>query len=366
MSTFATAPWLIYALGGGWGHLVRSLALGRLAAADRPVIILSNSPYIDQLLHFEATRQRSATTLLPIIAGCYIQGISANASFQATSTQVRQLIVDEHYECVIIDTFPRGLGGELADILPQLKTTARILVHRDINPDYVQQKNLVAFVAENFDLVMVPGEGSEVPLTDLPAVRYTDPWLIRSANEVPNRAQARSLLGLQAPESQPVVLVCAAGREEELALYGQLTVELARSLNNVIVRCLSAECPPGVPPELWVFHWPAMECWPAANVVVGGGGYNTVYECAAVKVPLVAFAFERKYDRQAVRLFKAKAEALSDAIAIVETLPDAIATVRQFLWRSPLDPDVPQFINGAMSALALIETVICDRNSDMV
>ncbi|MBW4572535.1 MAG: hypothetical protein KME31_32500 [Tolypothrix carrinoi HA7290-LM1] len=35
-----------------------------------------------------------------------------------------------------------------------------------------------------------------------------------------------------------------------------------------------------------------------ADVVVGGAGYNTVYECAALGVPLVAIALKRLYDRQ--------------------------------------------------------------------
>ena len=45
--------WLIYALGGGWGHMNRAIALAR--AAHIPVEILVNSPYANlvkpQLTH---------------------------------------------------------------------------------------------------------------------------------------------------------------------------------------------------------------------------------------------------------------------------------------------------------------------------
>ena len=68
------------------------------------------------------------------------------------------MLEEEQYECVIVDTFPRGLGGELAEILPQL-SVPKVLIHRDINPDYVIAKNLPDFVADNFDLVIVPGRG---------------------------------------------------------------------------------------------------------------------------------------------------------------------------------------------------------------
>ena len=37
--------WLIYALGGGWGHLTRAVALASIAQRERPVRILTNSPY---------------------------------------------------------------------------------------------------------------------------------------------------------------------------------------------------------------------------------------------------------------------------------------------------------------------------------
>jgi len=99
------------------------------------------------------------------------------------------------YQCLIVDTFPRGLGGELAAILPELKTSLRVLIHRDINPEYVKVKNLHQFVADCFDLVLVPGEGVEVPLANLPCVQHTNPWLIRSAWELPIREDVEAFCG---------------------------------------------------------------------------------------------------------------------------------------------------------------------------
>src|SRR5207237_1065899 len=113
-----------------------------------------------------------------------------------TCDRVHHVINNELYDCLIVDTFPRGLGGELANILPQLKSTPRILVHRNINPDYVRAKGLQRFVANNFDLVLVPGEMGELPFAHLSQVRCSEPWLIRSANELPNRDQAHTLLRL--------------------------------------------------------------------------------------------------------------------------------------------------------------------------
>ena len=43
----ASSRWLIYALGGGLGHLSRAIALARVAAraAGRTIRVLTNSPF---------------------------------------------------------------------------------------------------------------------------------------------------------------------------------------------------------------------------------------------------------------------------------------------------------------------------------
>lgn len=409
-SLSSTEPWLIYALGGGWGHLVRSLSFGRVAAIHRPVIILCNSPYAAHLLQYDASDRRlyaeqlltkeilttyqgkeeddvsgllptlsiwpfskdlnftfedSKTFVssepLPIIEGCYLHVISPIASSPAIKNQVRQMLSEEAYECIIMDTFPGGIAGELAEILPQLSAT-KILVHRDINPDYVKAKDLPNFVADNFDLVIVPGEGDEIPLAELPQVRHTAPWLIRSAGELPDAIQARTLLGLNPNDTNPVIVICAAGRAEELSLYGNLTRVLAESLPGVNVRCLAPECPENCPPELWVFHWPAIECLPAADVVVGGAGYNTFYECLSVGVPLVAFAFKRQYDRQEMRVLRWINNQATVPVKLVESVEGAVSAVCDFLNQANKSISstamAKAYMNGAAEAVKLIEKII--------
>jgi len=333
--------WLIYALGGGWGHLMRSLALGRIAAQTRPVTILTNSPYVAYL-----------SNPPPLVANCYVQAIPSQATFRETCDRVRQVVASLYYDCLIVDTFPRGLGGELADILPQLESIPRILVHRDLNPEYVRAKDLQRFVAENFDLVLIPGEIGELPLAQLPQVNHTAPWLFKSAGELPNRADARALLRLDSSEGK-VVLVCAAGRAEELSFYGQLTRDLANSLPDVTVRCLSAECPKNCPPQLWVFHWPGIDCLTAADVVVGGAGYNTFYECVSVGVPLVAFAFKRQYDRQQMRASRWCHQEKLPPVRLVKSAQEAQIAIADFLQLPGCNP--PSFINGAIAAVQIIE-----------
>lgn len=336
MINHPSQTWLIYALGGGWGHLTRALSLGRIAATKRKVRILTNSPYAVYLSN----------------EGCEIQAIAPNAGFTGTCEQVRDILLKTDYSCLIVDTFPRGLGGELADILPQLQNNiSRILIHRDINPNYVQAKELPSFVSKHFDRAIVPGEGEDLPLSELPIVQHTAPWLIRNADELPDTIRARSLL-MKVGESVKTILVCAAGTESELSFFGQLAMRLSTAFPSEVVRILASTCPVECSPALWVSYTPGIECLAAADVVVGGAGYNTVYECAAVGVPLVAFAFKRLYDRQDRRASK--------SAYWVRDVEEAIATVRMLLDQVErrTQPRQPIYINGAVQAVREIEQIV--------
>jgi hypothetical protein len=319
--------WLIYALGGGWGHLNRALSLGRVAAKYRKIRIITNSPYAQQVNH----------------QGCFVHSIPHDASFSATCLQVQKILLHTDYDCLIVDTFPRGLGGELVEIFPQLQAIPKILIHRDINPKYIAAKNLRNFVTTNFHSVIIPGEGTDLGLADLPIVQHTAPWLIRNAEELPAPNITRSHILRVAP-SQTTILVCAAGKISELDIFSQITLRLQQDFPECAVRILSPSCPVNCPPSLWVSHHPGIECFAAADIVIGGAGYNTVYECAAVGVPLVAFPFPRLYDRQEKR---------ANQSYYVSNTAQAIATVRILLnqLKTAKKPSVSTYINGAVQAV---------------
>lgn len=319
--------WLIYALGGGWGHLTRALALGRIASKERIVKIITNSPYREYVDN----------------EGCIIHGIPDSLSFSATCLQVREIIMNTRCDCLIVDTFPRGLGGELVDILPQLQPIPRILVHRDINPRYVTAKDLRSFVLENFDAVIIPGDGTDLAFSDLPGVLHTAPWLIRNPEELPDKDTVRSHI-LKVEPSRKLILVCASGQASELSLFGQLTIDIHQNFPECAVRILAPKCPVNCLETLWVKHHPGIECIAAADIVIGAAGYNTVYECASVGVPLVALALPRLYDRQQKRANRGYP---------VQNIAEAIATVRLILnqpeHQNP--SSVTSYINGAIQAL---------------
>ncbi|MEA5515511.1 glycosyltransferase [Nodularia sp. UHCC 0506] len=320
--------WLIYALGGGWGHLTRALSLGRIAAKQRKVRIITNSPYAQKISH----------------EGCLVHWIPDDAGFSATCLKVQEILLNIDYDCLIVDTFPRGLGGELANILPQLHSIPRILIHRDINPKYIIAKNLRDFVTANFNMVIIPGEGTDLGLADLPGVQHTAPWLIRNAEELPERNATRTSRILKVDKPVKIILVCAAGQASELDIFTQITLRLHQEFPECAVRILAANCPNNCPENLWISHHPGIECLAAADIVIGGGGYNTVYECAAVGVPLVALPLKRLYDRQAKRASQSY---------YIQNIEQAIATVRILLnpVKTAKNQSAPAYVNGAVQAM---------------
>ncbi len=330
MSASSAGRWLVYALGGGWGHLTRAAALARVAGVRAR--ILTNCAY--------AGAVRARMPELDIVA------LGPELPLQKAREEVLDQIERAEASSLIVDTFPRGLGGELTALLPGLRVP-RVLIHRDLNPDYVRAKKLSAFVQANFDLVIQPGGAERGEFAGLAQAISTAPWLIRSVEELRTRVDARRLLGA---EERHCVLVLAAGNREELAWYGRVARSLIEALKGVEVRLIAPACPPECPERIWRSYWPAMDLLPGADVVVGGGGYNTVNECAACGVPLLARPWARTYDRQS-RRSSAQAETCPAEIDQV------LAAVEARLKRPLRTGEIRDFPNGAREAAELIRRV---------
>jgi hypothetical protein len=246
----------------------------------------------------------------------------------STPKDVESLIAQEELDVLVVDTFPRGLGGELAHLLPSLRAS-KILIHRDLNPEYVAWANLRPFVSDHYDGILCPGERG--PLAELALARFTPPWLVRAPIEVRPGVD---------------VVVCAGGNAAEMPWYGEVAALLSR---DVDLHCLAPELPPGSPRERWIRSWPCIDWIASARAVIGGAGYNTVNECLAVSVPLIARPWPRKYDRQRLR-----AERCPN-VTIVETPHEAARAALDTLAR-PRNM-APAFRNGANDAAEWIHSL---------
>ncbi len=294
MATIAPR-WLIYALGGGLGHLTRCLALGRAAArAGVSAVVLSNSDHATTIARHVDDELDGALTVEALAVGQNRRGVSR---------AVEQRLRRDDFDTLVVDTFPRGLAAEL-DRAIERGRYHKVLVHRDISPAYVEARGLEALL-DSYDLVLAPGERG--PLAEPAGAVETAAWLIRDRDELWPRQRARARLA--APADSPVVLVVGAGQAAEQNEHVQLAAALgSRLAGSAQVRLGTLHSSAatdrleldGVAAS--VSHYPLLELMEGVDVLVGAGGYNTVHEARACGRPLLALARDRLYDRQARRL----------------------------------------------------------------
>jgi hypothetical protein len=295
----APQHWKIYALGGGLGHFHRALALGRAATArGHAVRILANTRFAPHIPWEPELGERGAVTFIP-----------PDASREATGAAVADWLAASDCDRLIVDTFPRGLAGELPDLLPAVPVP-KTLVHRDLDPKYVEKYNLHEAAAQ-FDQLLLPGEDS--PFAELPNARRTGPWLIRDAQDLLPASEARAMLGMDADDSRRLLLVCSTGRADEESKMKQLAGELNVLADDWCTRLISP-----IPGRGQLAVWPLLPMLAGVDALVGTGGYNLVHEARVTGTPLLARAQPRRYDRQFARLHPN--ECVSDVSGILSRL----------------------------------------------
>ena len=326
--------WCIYALGGGLGHLVRSLGLARAAIArGHHVMLLANTAY---------------APLLPVQTelGELGEFIAIPASFDRGQVTefVHQSLRNQSFDALIVDTFPRGLAGELAELLPSL-SAKKVLVHRDLNPRYVEQADLARFV-ERYDLLISPGELG--PLANRKHVHVTAPWLIRDFNQLLDQQSAWQKLHIERTD-HPVIAVIAAGFPAEAQAMQTLAERLAQETRvRANIRLITLNQSTELLNPLAINLWPTLSAIRGIDLLIGAGGYNTVWEARSTQTPLIAINRPRLYDRQEARLTD------------IERTPDeSSALIRAMNWLEahkniPRD-EVPAYENGTQTAAQIIE-----------
>lgn len=307
---------LVYALGGGLGHLQRSLALCRSASRrGHESVILCNCPTwprIDGRIQLPGVRVHNLT------------GDDDGVLCEAT-----RCVQSSDADVLIVDTLPRGIAGELADTPPDMPT---VLVHRDLTAHYANRPEVLTAV-QRFDLMLCPGERGPF---DHRNVVETPPWIMFDAEELLKRDEARNQLGGSA--NQPVVVVCDATDAHEAT--GLATVaDRLRSRWGDRARVHTAQLE---------HTWPLLRLHLGIDLLVGSAGYNTVHEARLTQTRLRAIPRERLYDRQQRRLHPS--ERLEDLDIDLPPLRRQNAATYQ---------------NGSHAAVKAIEqlvTIRCGRN----
>jgi len=265
---------LYYAPGGGLGHATRA------AAILRRVRRLGNP----SLLAFVTTPHA-----LPL----EVEGIPyhrpADLSPEGLRSAAETLIRECNPRVLVVDTFPLGITGELAEILPALDCR-KILVTRRL------QSQWAAWGPPAwgpFDRVLLAEAWKEAE-----HARLCSPILLRDAEERWPRERAKAALGVAGDE--PVVLGVSSDAPEWTHVFFNLLRKIwARLRPSARLRLASPHLPPDDP--LRVDHYPLLELMNGVDLVVGPCGYNLFHETQACGVPAIFLPQPRRYDDQYAR-----------------------------------------------------------------
>jgi hypothetical protein len=294
----ANPPLIYYAPGGGLGHLTRGIAILRQwrKRTGRPALLLSYSPF--------APLARK-------------EGISVREIPGPDAGALKRILDRAGPRALVVDTFARGIMGEMADLVPSLDIPT-ILIQRYLNPAYLRQFNVTAFVGRFYRLVVrladaLPPQTLSQQTVDVP------PVTIRETRELPPVTQRAGWLFVDWGEGSEPFIQAA----QEAAVRQGKTLRVARPAES----------------------YPAVDQMVGHELVMGAGGYNLYHEAALTGTPTIFVPGRRMYDDQFART----------AAAVQARTPAALGTLLQGFPPEPLPSHSGE---GAAAAVAVIQALL--------
>lgn len=283
-------------MGGGFGHLTRTLHLLQEVRAREP--------------------ECSTLLLCPRRAESVAQEHTPYASTddigrENLSRWVRSQVQAYQPDLMVIDTFPRGVLGEL--VLPT--SLPKVLVTRWVKPGYYSDPGVARSLQQFQSICWTEPK----PSPNLPGQTFSP---VMGPERPATREVARATLKA---DDRPLVLGVGSGPLAEQKSLSHLLKQLCQS-NNWNFRWFSREmnCPA---PRL-------AQLLPGADLVVTAAGYNTYYELLRVGVPAILLPQARRVDDQ----FKRASGALGYPLQAPHEVapPDLESAARKLIKTGPV------------------------------
>lgn len=324
---------IIYALGGGMGHIVRAVslagAINRISSIE-PVVLT-----IPEFAQFAKREIENVEIIEP----------------SEDSNEYRSKIIDRMNclspKILVVDALPMGLMGELRDFLPAF-TGKKVLIARILREYYRQVMDIENYVYGHYDLVI---KSEKFPYFNFPYRKSIEvaPILARSGERVMNRHQARDKL--KVPKDR--ILVMAVSTHQPLradAFFQMVYHSLMRIGEERAVMKFASPYGEADPSAVHTSYFPLMELMAGIDIVVGHAGYHLVHETEALRVPFLCFPQERLYDDQQARIADIKRE----DFVLFKTAREVEDALRKIIGIAARRGTKPNFANGADDAAKAI------------
>lgn len=251
---------LLYARGGGMGHLNRAYAI---AMALRPYgiepLVFTTSTLVPSLLYEQLSILRWPSS-----------GASGWGS-TLSQGQIQDLIQTLSPDLMVVDTFDNGPENELLDL-----PFAKLIVQRD------------GLLPRSDQHLLVNAHG-------LGYVLNTPPQALAHAELAHGFWQTD-------PQGGPLVVVAHNGDAFETRAFFEQVLHLLKGTPYQVRLASLLPCLKPAWRSLWCSPYPLSTWYRAVDLLIGGGGYNLVAETQCYGVRGYFQAFERPRDRQWERL----------------------------------------------------------------
>lgn len=285
---------VVYADGGGLGHLTRVQALRHTLGLDEPVTVLTSSVH--------AGDHRVVAGLRTVALTITRNDLAARRSW------LQRTLVELDPSLIVVDAFPAGLGGEIdATTVPSsvpLVHVARLLrwpaYRRVLPPDPVRfdRSYLLEPLHAEHHRHLVERSG------DVVALELVDPPPDGSASALaawPDGAPAGD---------RPRWLIAHAGPASEVAelvAYARDQAEAESVAPVLVVAAPQGAAPPPAADLVLLDRYPVWPLFGSADRIVTAAGFNVMRQLAGHRDRHRFVAMPRRYDDQPERARRARA-----------------------------------------------------------
>ena len=262
-------------MGGGLGHVTRTVALARALLETRPQ---------QRIVFLVPERLRQ----LPLLEGFEVHCPPAEAQDESLplarwlDAQWRAL----DPQLLVVDVFPRGILAEFLEC--RVFPSRAVLLTRLCRSGYYENPEIQESLKRYAQIYWT--EGFRAPAV-LREAREVGPITLFRRKQMLTARAAREELGF--PKGVLGALVLRAGREED-------QLQLLAGLRDLPVKTVQLAWGNHAQPQ----RFPLFPCYPGADIVVTAGGYHSVYELMQLPLPAIFWPQRRLYDDQHLRLSK--------------------------------------------------------------
>lgn len=275
---------VIYALGGGMGHLVRGCAVAKTLNESSGVkpLVLATPGFVK---FFKSDSYQ-------------IKVIPPPDNPSEYRLKILKTLKKLSPKVLVVDALPMGLMGEMREYLPSYDGKA-ILIARLLRKDYRKIMTVDDFVRANYDAVI---RSELLPKSFLrhPRSYGVHPILAMNPKDILNKDEARKEMGIN--KNDFLILIVGSDTPERTdAFFESIARAVAAIKSDKVTLRFASPYGRNSPKALHTSYFPLMKLLRAADLVIGNAGYHLFHECCASGVNALLFPRPRLYDDQEAR-----------------------------------------------------------------